>query len=220
VSAPEPLARATTVDALAGALRARILEGELAGGARLVEQELCEAYLVARHTARAALRALAGEGLVTIAAHRGARVRALGRDDLRGLYELRTALEVEAARMALERGAGTLPRAVHDAARRLAVVARARQPRWNDLIDAHDALHSEIVAASGSARLSVAHAGLGAETRLFLVGLRPQWSAERMAADHLELVAALEAAGPEALRSHLDESARALGVVAQVRVEG
>jgi DNA-binding GntR family transcriptional regulator len=210
MSAPLPLARVSTVDALAQALRARILEGDLPGGRRLVEQDLCATYGVARHSVRAALRTLANEGLVSVEAHRGARVRRLEGDDLRGLYELRTALEVEAARLALERNGGILPRAVHDAAARLAAIGRGKRARWSGLIEAHEALHAAIVAAAGSPRLAAAHAGLNAETRLFLVGLRPQWSAERMADDHLRLVAELERDGPEALRRHLDESARAL----------
>lgn len=210
--APQPLGRVSTVDAIAAALRARILEGDLAGGERLVEQDLCATYDVARHSVRAALRALAAEGLVAIEPHRGARVRALGPEDLRGLYELRTALEVEAARLALERHGGRLPREVHDAAARLAAVGRQKRSRWADMIEVHDALHAAIVRAAGSPRLTGAHAALGAETRLFLVGLRPQWSAERMAEDHLRLVADLETTGPEALRAHLSESAQALGV--------
>ena len=47
------LQRTTTVDALADALRARILDGALAPGARLRERELCEQYGVARHSLRA-----------------------------------------------------------------------------------------------------------------------------------------------------------------------
>src|SRR5204863_358902 len=62
MSTPRPLELTSTVDALAAALRPRILEGELAAGARLREQELSDDYGVARHTLRAALRALAAEG--------------------------------------------------------------------------------------------------------------------------------------------------------------
>ena len=43
----EPLGRVSTVDALAAALRSRILEGELGAGERLPERELTERYAVA-----------------------------------------------------------------------------------------------------------------------------------------------------------------------------
>jgi len=207
VSAPRPLARVSAVEALAAALRARILDGDLEAGERLREQELVDDYDVARHTVRSALRALAGEGLVVIEPHRGAHVAALGAAEVRGLYELRTALEVEAARMALARG--PLPRAVHDAVGALGAVCAAPAPAWSTVVDAHEAVHAALVAASGSARIAAAHAALAGETRLFLVQLRPRWSLERMAADHRALVSRLEAEGPDALRAHLAESADA-----------
>ena len=106
----------TTVETITNALRREILDGERVGGQRLVEQELTARYGVARHTLRAALRELAAEGLVRIEPNRGARVARLGAEDIIQLYELRTALEVEAARLALERHRGRLPTAVHDGA--------------------------------------------------------------------------------------------------------
>ena len=75
MTAVAPLDRRSTVDVLVDALRTRILDGDLAAGERLVEQDLTRAYDVARHTVRAALRALQAQGLVTVEPHRGARVR-------------------------------------------------------------------------------------------------------------------------------------------------
>jgi DNA-binding GntR family transcriptional regulator len=210
VSGVVRLERRSAADELAAAVRARILDGELAGGARLREQELSAGYDVARHTVRAALRILEADGLVVVEAHRGARVAALGEPEVRGLYELRTALEVEAARLALERHDGRLPDAPRVAARRLAAVCRRRRPGWGDVVDAHDALHTALVAASASPRIVAAHAALAGETRLFLVQLRPAWTLERMAADHERLVDDLETRGPDVLREHLRTSADAV----------
>lgn len=216
VSAPVvALDRRTAVDALAEALRRRILDGELEGGARLVEQELCATYDVARHTARAALRALQAEGLVVIEPHRGARVKRLGGDDVRGLYELRTALEVEAARLALARHGGRLPQTVHDAVAHLVAVCDRPQPTWSDVTRGHDDVHRALVEAAGSARIAAAHAALEGEMRVFIVQLRPAWTLDRMADGHQQLLADLERHGPDALRSHLSESAEA--VLALVR---
>jgi len=89
----------SAADALAATLRARILDGVLPGGARLREQELAGTHDVARHTVRAALRALQAEGLVVIEAHRGARVAFLGPGEVQGLYELRQVLETGAVRL-------------------------------------------------------------------------------------------------------------------------
>ena len=101
VAAARQLQRTSTVDALAAALRREILDGELPPGAWLRERELCEAFGVARHSLRAALRTLAAEGLARIEPHRGARVAQLTPDDVRWLYELRAALELEGAHLAL-----------------------------------------------------------------------------------------------------------------------
>ena len=198
----------TTVDTVTDALRREILAGERPGDQRLVEQELTARYGVARHTLRAALRALAAEGLVRVEPNRGARVTRLGPQDVAELYELRTALEIEAARLALERHRGRLPAPVHTA---LADLRHACETRdWGTINAAHAALHDAIVAAAESPRIEAAHAALNGELQLFLTQLEPLWSPERMAADHDALIAGLEEDGVGVLREHLAESAAAL----------
>jgi DNA-binding GntR family transcriptional regulator len=200
----------SAVDALAAALRQEILGGERAAGARLVEQELCERYGVARHTLRAALRALAAEGLVRVEPNRGARVARLSGEEVVWLNELRAALEMEAARLALERHGGRLPAPVHAALAELERACAAGSVSWADVNEAHAELHGAIVAAAGSPRIETAHRALSGELRLFLLQLEPLWSPRRMASDHAALVAGLERSGPEALREHLRESAAEL----------
>jgi DNA-binding GntR family transcriptional regulator len=199
------LNRISTVDAIAVALRTRILDGELPAGERLREVELTEAYGVARHSLRAALRALAAEGLVTIEPNRGARVAELTPADVGALFELRAALELEAARLALERNDGRLPKPVHDAVRLMAAVCAQPHPPWSAVVDAHARVHGELVAAARSPRIQRAYAALAGELRLFVIQLRPAWSLERMAEHHERLLADLERDGPEPLRVHLAE---------------
>jgi len=206
--ATRPLHRPSTVDALAAALRTDILDGELPAGARLRERELCETYGVARHSLRAALRALATEGLVRIEPHRGARVSALTPDDVRWLYELRAALELEAAHLALERNGGRLPASVHEALARLE--AACEGDAWSAINEAHADLHGAIVAAADSPRIAAAHAALSGEMRLFLLALRPHLPAAELAADHAALVDGLEREGPAVLRDHLRRAAETL----------
>jgi DNA-binding GntR family transcriptional regulator len=210
VSAREHLIRVSTVDALVGALRARMFEGDLAPADRLPERELTERYGVARHTVRAALRALAAEGLVVIEPNRGASVARLDRDAVRSLFELRTALELEAARLALERHDGRLPKAVHDAVRLMAAVCEQPDPPWSAVVESHDAVHHALVAAAESPRILRAYEALAGEMRLFVIQLRPSWSLERMAAHHEALLAGLERTGVDALRRHLEEGAATL----------
>jgi DNA-binding GntR family transcriptional regulator len=209
MSQTAPLQRTTTVETLANALRARILDGELEPGTPLREQQLAAGYEVARHTVRAALRALANEGLVRIEAHRGAHVTDLTSADVEALGELRIALETEAARLALRRGGGRLPDPVHRAQATLAKTARA--PGFAALTDAHEALHHAIVHAAASPRIEAAHAGLAGELRLFLTQLRPAYDGPRLAAEHAALLDDLEhGIGPEALRGHIEASTHTL----------
>jgi DNA-binding GntR family transcriptional regulator len=199
------LQRVSTVDAIAAALRTRIMDGELGAGERLRELELAEAYGVARHSLRAALRELAGEGLVTTEPNRGARVAQLTRSDLDALFELRTALELEAARLALARHDGRLPKPVHDAVRLMAAVCAQPHPPWSAVVDAHDQVHGAIVAAARSPRIERAYAALAGEMRLFVIQLKPSWPLDRMAEHHERLLADLEREGPEPLRAHLED---------------
>jgi DNA-binding GntR family transcriptional regulator len=205
-----PLPRISVVDALASDLRERILEGELAAGAPLRELELSESYDVSRHTLRAAFRVLVAEGLVRIEPNRGASVAKLGGAEVSALFELRAALELEAAHLALERGGGRLPAQVHRSVARLAGVCRRRRVAWRTVADAHADVHGAIVAAAESPRIEAAYAQLAAELQLFLVQLRPVWPLERMASHHEELVTGLEREGPQALRRHLREGADAV----------
>jgi DNA-binding GntR family transcriptional regulator len=207
---PVALARTTTVDALADALRERIMTGDLGPGERLIERDLVERYEVGRGTVRAALRRLEHEGLVTVETHRGAFVRQLDRQSLRELFELRTALELESAHRALAANAGKLPPDVHEAVERLAAVCAHRRPSWQRIADAHRDVHESIVRAGGSPRIEVAYRQLQQELTLFLLALRPVWSAEEMAAHHRTLVRELEREGPPALRRHLDEGEAAV----------
>ena len=210
MSAPRRARALTTVDALTETLRRRILDGDLQPGTPLREEALSSEYDVARHSLRSALRTLQGEGIVQIEPNRGARVTSLSPEDVRGLSELRMALELEAARMALERGGGSLPASVHRRAERLAELCRRSRPSWGAVAEAHEALHHEIVLAADSPRLAAAHQQAGAELRLFVLQLPPSWTLERIAADHEALVERLEAEGAEVLRPHIEESTRAL----------
>lgn len=234
------MARSSAAEVLAAALRGAILDGALAGGERLREQALAGEHDVARHTVRAALRLLEGEGLVVIAPNAGARVAALDPAGIADLSLTRTLLEVGAVRLALARG--PLPPSVHAAAARFAAVCRgegadvgphaphrpsgpagddadgaalgppqpAREPSWGAVVLEHARFHEALVAAAGSPRLTRAHAALSSELALFLVQGRPHYALASLAEDHLGLVTALERTGPGALEEHLAASAAAL----------
>jgi DNA-binding GntR family transcriptional regulator len=204
------LARTTTVDALAAALRERIMGGGLEPGERLIERDLVESYDVGRGTVRAALQRLEHEGLVTVATHRGAFVRQLDKQGLRELFELRTALELEAAHRTLSAGGGKLPAEVHEAVERMAAACERKRPSWQRISEAHRDVHESIVAAANSPRIESAYRQLTQELTLFLLALRPVWTPAEMVAHHRRLVRELESEGPSALRRHLEDGEAAV----------
>jgi DNA-binding GntR family transcriptional regulator len=204
MSAAAPLARHSVVDELADAIRSRILSGELGAGTPLREEALAATYAVSRHTLRAALRLLASEGLVQIAPNRGAAVARLTDSDLVALFELRTALEVEACRLALERHGGKLPAEVHAQLGKLVRACRAKGNSWREIAAAHASFHGSLVAAAESPRIEEAYGRLGDQLSVFLLQLQPVWPRRRMIDHHRDLVAALESTGDlGALRRHL-----------------
>ncbi len=105
--APAPAVAPTAQDRAAASLRAAILEGELRPGQRVSQDAWAARIGVSLIPLREALRALAGEGLVTYRPRRGYVVTELDVDDLVEVYRLRRQLETDA----LLRG---VPRASHD----------------------------------------------------------------------------------------------------------
>jgi DNA-binding GntR family transcriptional regulator len=205
------LKRPSVVDSLAEAIRSRILSGDLEPGTALREATLSESYEVSRHTLRAALRALASEGLVQIVPDRGATVARLDAADLVPLFELRTALELEACRLTLERNGGKLPATVHERLDALVRACRSKAAEWHEVADAHARFHESLVQGAESARIEEAYTRLATELNLFLAQLRPVWSRRRMIDHHRELVAALESTGDlDALRRHLADGLEAV----------
>jgi GntR family transcriptional regulator, trigonelline degradation regulator len=90
-------------DQVVGNLRNAIINGQLAPGARLVERQMCELLGVSRTLVREALRQLESEGWVRILPNRGPVVISMTPEEVRELYEVRSALEGLAAFRAAER---------------------------------------------------------------------------------------------------------------------
>lgn len=84
-------------------LREAIVTGELAPGARLVEEELSQRLQVSTTPVREAFHWLERDGLVSRAPFRGTYVRVIDADEVRAVYEVRIALETMAIRLACER---------------------------------------------------------------------------------------------------------------------
>src|ERR1700724_3087723 len=87
-------------------IREAILGGSVSAGERLNEVQLSKTLAVCRTPVRAALQAVAGEGLLDYAPNRGFTVREFPLPAIVDAYDIRAALEGVAARFAAERGLG------------------------------------------------------------------------------------------------------------------
>jgi DNA-binding GntR family transcriptional regulator len=94
--------RGGTVERLIRGLRHGILNGRYAPGQRLIEADLTRDYGVSRGPLREAFRRLSAEGLLQIVPHRGAVVRRLTLKEMLELFQIRTALEALAVRLAAQ----------------------------------------------------------------------------------------------------------------------
>lgn len=195
----------STVRALEEALERRVLDGELQPGEHLREVELAEEYEVGRNSLRAAFDALVHRGILVKAASRGVFVRVLTRDDLTEIYELRTAIEVQASRMLAARR--TVPPGAREAiARQRRLGARSDQRTF---VEADLAFHSAIVEGAGNSRMARVHQDIRAEIVLCLGQLvRGYAGAAQLALEHSELLASIESGSPAeveaAVRRHLE----------------
>jgi len=84
-------------------LREQVLTGEIPPGSRVNEVEVAQQLGISRGPLREAIRHLASEGLLILVPHRGAFVPGANADDVKALFELRTALECAAAELAASR---------------------------------------------------------------------------------------------------------------------
>ena len=201
------LARVSTVEAAANALRELILDGQLEPGARLREAEFAERLGIARHSFRAAAQILVAEGLLHREPNRGVQVPVFAPDDLIDVFRLRIALEVEAVRLVI--ASGEVPAAVEESVRELS--ALPDDAPWRSVVEPDMRFHRAIIDGADSDRLARAYSTVQSEVLLCLVWLRPHYDRPaQVAAEHEGLIAAIRDGDPdraEALfRAHLTEA--------------
>lgn len=96
------MSRQTACDYVAAHLRREILGGHLEPGAKLGVVELARELEVSQTPVREAFQVLAKDGLVKLAAYRGASVAELSADEYEEIFVMRVALEELAARKGTE----------------------------------------------------------------------------------------------------------------------
>lgn len=202
------IATVSTVEAAANAIRDLILDGELAPGTRLRENDFAERLGVARHSFRAATQILIGEGLLRREPNRGVQVPVFSQEDVEDIFKLRAALEVEAVRLVIKDG--SVPAEASAAVTTLAGLS-ADSP-WSDVVQPDLQFHRAIIDAAASVRLQRSYYGLQSEIVLCMVQLQPAYDhPAQVAAEHEGLLDAIEKRdsdrAEELWRVHLDEAA-------------
>jgi DNA-binding GntR family transcriptional regulator len=202
------LATVSTVQAAANTLREQILDGHIEPGARLRETEFAERLGIARHSFRAATQILIAEGLLVREPNRGVHVPVLEPNDLIDVFQLRTALELEAVRLVM--ATGEIPAEAEESVRVLSGIGDAAP--WRSVVEPDMSFHRAIIDAAGSPRLARAYSSVQSEILLCLVQLRPHYHRPaEVAAEHVELIAAIRGGdvsrAEELFRVHLAEAA-------------
>jgi DNA-binding GntR family transcriptional regulator len=196
-----PLRTVSTPAALEAVLADRILDGDLAPGAHLIEADLTADYEVARHSLRAACDGLVRRGLLVKKANRGFFVPELTQDDVREIFELRRALEAPVVRALAQQS--NVPEVTTVALERLR--ALPDDAPWRDVVRADLDYHRGLVAAGGNERVARVHDDLLAEIALCIV--QTGWSYEtpaEVAHEHDRLAGAIRSGDPEAAERELD----------------
>jgi DNA-binding GntR family transcriptional regulator len=130
-----------------------IADGTLPPGQRVTQEEIAARLGVSRQPVSHALQVLRRRGLLEEAGKRGLIVAPLDADRLRGLYQVRAALEGLAASLAAARmqAGATSPREIAEGNAILAQgTATAESGKLGDLIEADVAFHSYLHRLSGN----------------------------------------------------------------------
>lgn len=181
--------RATAHEYVRDVLRRAILNGELTGGARLVQAELAATLDVSTTPVREALRDLASEGLVRFDPHRGAIVTELDPEEVKDIYEIRRILEPHAMRQAAPLVTDSLLERLRTVHQRMIDNAHSAS-----FVDLNRVFHLAIYEAGTSSRLLSIIRGLEDAAVMYIgaaLGTVPGLREEAIA-DHEAILTALE----------------------------
>jgi DNA-binding GntR family transcriptional regulator len=126
-------------------LRQAILTGRLKAGERLVEERIADELGVSRNPVREAIRVLASEGLIEVAARRGASVAVMSEQEARETIEVRALLEGHNARLAARRHDGRVIKRIEAVLNKGTAAVAAGQ--FDRLFEFNQEFHNELAAA-------------------------------------------------------------------------
>ena len=212
VTTAQPLQRSSLRERIKDVMLQRIVSGEYAPGARLVETRIAQEMGVSQASVREALRDLEHIGCVSYEPYRGCSVRTFSADELVEAFPVRAALESLAAELACE--------AMTDAeldgldALYAAMLAAARAGDAHEQSRADAALHGAIARGARNATLERQWTFLEPYSRTFITISRPGTDLVALAEEHLPILEALRARdgkrAAKAMHKHLMHAAKLL----------
>ena len=139
-------------------LKGDLLYGVFDPGSALLTRELLARYGCGISPLREAISRLVGEGMLAASGHRGVRVPLPSVNDLDELYRIRTLLECDALKLAMERGDDQWEAQIVAACYRLerAALPQAGTARGETVIEwekRHRAFHATLIEAAAAPRL-------------------------------------------------------------------
>lgn len=186
----------------------RILAGEFAPGARIVETRVARELGVSQGPVREALRDLATLGLVELQPYRGARVRRPETEEIRQAMRVRAELEALAAAEACPRlGAEGLAELKAILAEMVELAAGGRMQEY---VQRNTEFHRAVMRASGNPTLERLWELLLPFARTYLTAAASGMDARRIRRSHQRVVRALASGDPaqaaSAMRDHSREA--------------
>lgn len=172
-----------------------IMTGEYKPGDRVVAKTLAERLGVSQSPVREALHDLVLLGFLDNIPFKGTSVRCFSEEELRGVYEVRAALESLGARLAAQRLTAEDAQGLRDTLDRMMAAAQAQDEE--SMIKLDSKFHEEIIRIAGNAMLQqvIKNLELGYWTN-FTTRISG-YTLEQLARRHETLLTALESGDPE-----------------------
>ena len=205
----ETLNKMTLAEQAYQALRERILNGGLPGGARLQPEELAADMQISPTPIKEALVRLEAEGLLAGALRRGVTVRRYSTTEIEELYQARLLVERHAVRAGLAAGRAT-PAFLQDLRATFdAHLAACAAPRLDigDVLRLDRAFHSRIVDLAANDVIAGWHRRVIEQTHTVHLHSRETYAFARVRGEHAAILEALAArdadATVRAMETHL-----------------
>lgn len=199
----QPIAQESVPALIAAQLREQMSQGFLSPGTQLVEMDIAGELGVSRGPIREAIQRLTQEGLLVSIRNRGVFVAEFGPNDIRDIYEARTAVEKAAAAILIAGDAEQAGRELLSRVGAMEDAGRAKDPEAMSRADI--AFHETLVALAKSPRLARMQGTLLTETRMCLNRLEGRYDDEAVrVAEHRGIADAIRGGQADVALARLD----------------